>query len=46
MKKKYCLTRLKDGVYQEVSNDDFEEFVKLCPAIIEILENPDLINEI
>lgn len=46
LKKKYCLTRLRDGVYQEVSSDDFEEFVRLCPVIVQLLEDPDMINEI
>ena len=31
MKKKYTLTIMKDGIYPEVSDEDFEEFKRLCP---------------
>ena len=46
LNKKYCLTRLKDGVYQEVTMDDFEEFCQICPEIKKLLDNPELVNQI
>jgi hypothetical protein len=33
MTKKYCLTILKDGIYQEVNDDELAEFEKLCPVV-------------
>lgn len=43
MTKKYCLTILKDGVYQEVTEQDLEEFDKLCPVVAQILRDNSLV---
>jgi len=37
---------LKDGVYQEVTNEDFEEFLQQCPVVAELLQNPELLDKI
>lgn len=46
MTKKYCLTYLKDGVYQEVTDEEMEEFSKQCPIVMQILRDNSLINKI
>lgn len=44
MAHKYALTVFKDGLYQEVSPEEFEELKKLCPLVADILENHSLIS--
>lgn len=46
LNKTYCLTRLKDGVYQEVTAEDFVEFMEMHPNVTEILNNPELIQQL
>ena len=46
MKKKYTLTVLKDGIYQEVSPDEFDDFCEQCPEVADILKNPEKINDL
>ena len=33
MTKKYCLTILKDGIYQEITDEEMQEFENLCPVV-------------
>lgn len=44
MSKVYALTKLKDGVYQEIDSQELEEFFRLCPVVANMLVNPDLVN--
>jgi hypothetical protein len=46
MTKKYCLTILKDGIYQEVTDQELEEFIQLCPIVAEILKDNSLVGKI
>ena len=46
MTKKYCLTYLKDGVYQEVNDEEMAEFEKQCPIVMQILRDTSLISQI
>ena len=46
MTKKYCLTYLKDGVYQEVTDEEMAEFEKQCPVVMQILRDTSLISQI
>ena len=43
---KYCLTIFKEGIFQEVTEQEFAEFRKLCPLVAQILANPALLAEI
>lgn len=40
---KYCLTIFKEGIFQEVSEQEFAEFRQVCPLVASILENPELL---
>ena len=42
--KKYCLSILKDGIYQEMNDEEFENFKKQCPEVAYILEDNSLLN--
>lgn len=44
--RKYCLTVFKDGIYQEISDAEFEEFKKMCPMVAQIIEEPSLMTNI
>ena len=40
------MTRLKDGVYQELTPEDFAEFAKICPVITDLLHNKQKISKV
>ena len=42
----YCLSILRDGIYQVVTQDELAEFKKTCPEIASILEDNALLNQI
>ena len=42
--KKYCLTILKDGIYQEMTDNEFDDFKKQCPEVAYILEDNALLS--
>lgn len=46
MTKLYCLSILKDGIYQEVTEQEFLDFTRQCPEIASILEDNSLLNQI
>jgi hypothetical protein len=46
MTKKYCLTILKDGVYQEVTDEELAEFESQCPIVMQILRDTSLVSKI
>lgn len=46
LEKKYCLSILKDGIYQEVTDQEFLDFQSQCPEIASILEDNSLLNQI
>ena len=43
---KYCLTIFKEGIFQEVTEQEYAEFRKMCPLVASILQNPALLAEI
>ena len=34
---KYCLTIFKEGIFQEVTEQEYAEFRKMCPLVASIL---------
>ena len=46
MTKKYCLSILKDGIYQEVTDEEFLDFQRQCPEVASILEDNSLLSQI
>ena len=44
--KKYCLSVLRDGIYQEVTDEEFLDFQRQCPEVAEILEDNSLLHQI
>ena len=46
LQRKYTLTVFKDGLYQEVSPEEFQELKELCPLIGEIFNDHSLIEQV
>jgi hypothetical protein len=44
--RKFCLTVFKDGIYQEVNEQEYNEFKELCPLVAQILEDNTLLQKV
>tara|TARA_B110000285_G_C14850393_1_gene479654 strand:- start:100 stop:747 length:648 start_codon:yes stop_codon:yes gene_type:complete len=46
MNKKYCLTVLKDGIYQELTDAEFQEFCETCPVVAAVLKDNSQLSKL
>lgn len=40
------MTVFKDGIYQEISEQELEQFKEFCPLVAKLMEDPQLLGQI